>query len=166
MRITRYLERLSVWVCELLLGIIVISVFIDVVLRYCFGKGFLASGEFVPYLFTWISFIGASIAVKEKEHLVVDVVLNAIRGRARKFLEATIRIAELIFFTILTYYGWQMTLQTMVQRTPYLQLPYGLVYLGVPVAGVLMCIYTVEILIVSIGRSNHRADDGTLGSKA
>lgn len=148
MRVSEQLKRLSILVCQLLLAVIVISIFVDVTARYVFHRGFLAAGEFVPYLFTWLAFLGASIAVRDREHLVVDVLLNIIHGRPRRVLEVVIRAAELAFFAMLTYYGWIMTAETMAQRTPYLQLPYGLVYLSVPISGALMCIYTVERMCV------------------
>ncbi len=152
MRLTEGLKKLTILVCQIILSTIVISVLVDVILRYAWKRGFLASGEFVPYLFTWIAFLGASIAVKDHEHLAVDMMLLA-SGKYKKVLETIIRIVELCFFISLVIYGWDMSMKTMVQRSPYLSLPYGIVYLSVPISGLLMAIYTIESLFLSLKKT-------------
>ena len=141
----RFLHKLNVIACQMLLGAIVISVLIDVAMRYLLNRGFVASGEFVPYLFIWFSFLAASLGFRQGEHFVVDVVLNA-SGRARIALEVFIHTVELVLFLGLIYFGWEIAMQQMAQLTPYLGLPFGIVYLSVPLSATLMTVFTLEKL--------------------
>lgn len=138
--ILRIVERLNVLICQALLLAIVISVFADVVKRYVMNSGFLASGEFVPYLFTWFAFLAAALCFRRNEHFAVDVVVENV-GRFRPMVLWVIRIAELVTFGCLIYYGLLMAMAQMGQKTPYLQMPYGIVYLSVPVSSVFMLVY-------------------------
>ncbi|WP_299625182.1 TRAP transporter small permease [Pelagibius sp.] len=141
----KFLHKLNVIACQVLLGAIVISVLIDVAMRYLLNRGFVASGEFVPYLFIWFSFLAASLGFRQGEHFVVDVVLNA-AGRARTALQVVIHTVELVLFLGLIYFGWEIAMQQMAQLTPYLGLPFGIVYLSVPLSATLMTLFTLEKL--------------------
>ena len=148
----RLLHRLNMIACQVLLGAIVISVLIDVGMRYLLNRGFVASGEFVPYLFIWFSFLAASLGFRQGEHFAVDVVLNA-SGRARAALEFIIHTVELTFFVGLIYFGWETAMQQMTQLTPYLGLPFGIVYLSVPLSATLMALFTLGKLFRPIAAS-------------
>lgn len=146
MGIIKLVTRLNILACQALLTAIVASVLLDVGMRYILNRGFVASGEFVPYLFTWFAFLAASLCYWAGEHFVVDVILNN-AGKYRRAIEFVIHILELLLFSVLIYYGTEIAIAQMSQLTPYLGLPYGIVYVSVPVSATLMFIYTLGSIL-------------------
>src|SRR5918994_5521779 len=56
----------------LFLAIMVVLVFGNVVLRYAFNSGITVSEEVSRWLFVWLTFLGAVVAMREHGHLGVD----------------------------------------------------------------------------------------------
>ena len=75
----------SVWdrFCQLLnlliaacLAVMVLMVFGNVVLRYAFNSGIAVSEELSRWLFVWLTFLGAIVALKEHGHLGTDMLVS------------------------------------------------------------------------------------------
>ena len=71
-RISKLLEALI----ALCLAVMVIMVFGNVVLRYAFNSGIAASEEVSRWLFVWMTFLGAIVALKEHGHLGSDMLVS------------------------------------------------------------------------------------------
>lgn len=67
--------RLLDGVMALLLGAMVLLVFGNVVLRYAFNSGIAVSEEMARWLFVWLTFLGAIVAIKEHGHLGTDMLV-------------------------------------------------------------------------------------------
>ncbi|RYE65336.1 MAG: TRAP transporter small permease, partial [Oxalobacteraceae bacterium] len=76
------MARLFGWYCRgleglmaLMLALMVVMVFGNVVLRYAFNSGITFSDEMSRWLFVWMTFLGAIVAVREHGHLGTDMLL-------------------------------------------------------------------------------------------
>jgi TRAP-type C4-dicarboxylate transport system permease small subunit len=58
-------------------------VFGNVVLRYVFNSGIAVSEELSRWLFVWMTFLGAVVALKENGHLGTDMLVSRL-GRTGK----------------------------------------------------------------------------------
>jgi TRAP-type transport system small permease protein len=67
--------RLIDGVTAVLLAIMVLLVFGNVVLRYAFNSGITVSEEMSRWLFVWLTFLGAIVAIKEHGHLGTDMLV-------------------------------------------------------------------------------------------
>ena len=77
-----YCRMLNVLNAGLLLGILVL-VFGNVVLRYGFNSGILISEELSRWLFVWLTFLGAIVALRERGHLGTDMLIRRLGRRGR-----------------------------------------------------------------------------------
>jgi TRAP-type transport system small permease protein len=68
--------RLLEWLIAGALALMVVLVFGNVVLRYAFNSGITVSEEVSRWLFVWMTFLGAVVAMKEHAHLGTDVVVS------------------------------------------------------------------------------------------
>jgi TRAP-type C4-dicarboxylate transport system permease small subunit len=59
-----------------LLAMMVVLVFGNVVLRYAFNSGITVSEEMSRWLFVWMTFLGALVALKEHGHLGTDMLVS------------------------------------------------------------------------------------------
>ena len=117
-------------VIALMLGVMVILVFGNVVLRYGFNSGITISEEASRYLFVWLTFIGAVVALYEREHLGVDSLVSVLPRRG-KVLCAVLSDLLMLLATALLFYGsWKQTLITAHNRSPVSGIPLAFVYIA------------------------------------
>lgn len=67
-----------------MLAAMVVLVFGNVVLRYLFNSGITVSEEVSRWLFIWMTFLGAIVALREHGHLGVDMVVQRLPAWAKK----------------------------------------------------------------------------------
>jgi len=58
------------------LAVMVMLVFGNVVLRYLFDSGITVSEELSRWIFVWVTFLGAIVAMREHAHLGTDVLVS------------------------------------------------------------------------------------------
>ena len=85
------MNRLIDRVCRLVemliaafLAVMVVMVFGNVVLRYAFNSGIVVSEEVSRWLFLWVTFLGAIVALKERAHLGSDVLVSRLPPRGKQ----------------------------------------------------------------------------------
>ena len=66
------------------LMIMVVLVFGNVVLRYGFNSSITVSEEVSRWLFVWVTFMGAVVALREHTHLGTDVLVSRLPPSARR----------------------------------------------------------------------------------
>ena len=76
--------RLLEWVIVLLLALMVVLVFGNVVLRYAANSGITVSEELSRWLFVWMTFLGAIVAVKEHAHLGTDMLVSKLGPKGKR----------------------------------------------------------------------------------
>ena len=88
----------------LALAVMVVMVFGNVVLRYAFNSGIAVSEEVSRWLFVWITFLGAIVAVRERGHLGTDFLLARLPPLGQRICLA-ISYALMIWCTWLLFSG-------------------------------------------------------------
>ena len=76
--------RLLEWLIVFALGVMVVLVFSNVVLRYVFNSGITLSEELSRWAFVWMTFLGAIVAVKEGGHLGTDILVGRLGTTGKK----------------------------------------------------------------------------------
>jgi TRAP-type C4-dicarboxylate transport system permease small subunit len=76
----RFLTLLSV----ISLAVMVLLVFGNVVMRYGFNSGITLSEELSRWLFVWMTFMGAIVALEERTHLGTDMLVSKLSVRGKK----------------------------------------------------------------------------------
>jgi TRAP-type C4-dicarboxylate transport system permease small subunit len=66
------------------LAVMVVMVFGNVVLRYVFNSGIIVSEEVSRWLFLWVTFLGAVVALKEHAHLGTDALISRLPVLGKK----------------------------------------------------------------------------------
>jgi TRAP-type C4-dicarboxylate transport system permease small subunit len=78
-----YCKALNVLIA-LALAAMVVLVFGNVVLRYAFNSGITVSEEVSRWLFVWLTFLGAIVAMKEHGHLGSDMLVSRLPVLGKK----------------------------------------------------------------------------------
>lgn len=66
------------------LALMVVLVFGNVVLRYGFNSGIVISEELSRWLFIWLTFMGALVALRENAHLGTDMLVSRLPAGGKK----------------------------------------------------------------------------------
>ena len=66
------------------LALMVVMVFGNVVLRYGFNSGIIVSEELSRWLFLWVTFLGAIVALKEHAHLGSDFLISRLPVQGKR----------------------------------------------------------------------------------
>lgn len=134
----------------LTLVLMVILIFGQVVGRYVFSNAPSWTEEMARYIHIFQVWIGASYAVKLRQHIRVEAFITRFSGLPRKILE-TVSLA--VWFSLalfLAFFGTQLVLQSIEnsQVTPAMQIPIWLPFLAVPLGGLGMAIRLIHQLIL------------------
>ncbi len=118
-----------------------VLVFIQVVMRYIFSNSLSWSEELARFTFLWLSWIGASYAVKERSHFRVEMFADMIKGTARRQFEYFILIVWFAFSFALAWLGTELVifLFDTGQTSAAMDIPMTLPYASVPIGCGLMC---------------------------
>jgi TRAP-type C4-dicarboxylate transport system permease small subunit len=76
--------RLLGWLMVASLALMVVMVFGNVVMRYAFNSGLTLSEELSRWLFVWMTFLGAVVALNERGHLGTDTLIARLPPAGQK----------------------------------------------------------------------------------
>jgi TRAP-type C4-dicarboxylate transport system permease small subunit len=132
----------------LCLAVMVVLVFGNVVLRYGFNLGITVSEELSRWLFVWMIFLGAIIAMREHGHLGVDSLVIRLPPWGKKACLVTSQVLMLYATWLLLDGSWQQTVINLDVQAPVSGLSMGIVYF----AGVVFSIGAGLILLYDLYR--------------
>jgi TRAP-type C4-dicarboxylate transport system permease small subunit len=101
--VDRYCRAIE-WLLVALLALMVILVFGNVVMRYALNSGITVSEEVSRWLFVWMTFLGAIVALKEHGHLGTDMLTSRL-GFAGKKVCAVVAQVLMLYATWLLFAG-------------------------------------------------------------
>jgi TRAP-type transport system small permease protein len=162
--------RLAEMLLVLMLTVMVIMVFGNVVLRYGFNSGLDFSEELSRFLFIWVTFLGAIIAMRQNAHLGLDTLIRVLPRAGKKFCFG---LSNLLMFgcCCLMFYGtWRQHHINATTMSPVTGLPmiwvYGVGYLASGAMGLLILGNLVKLARGRIADSDliqvHDSEDDAL----
>jgi TRAP-type C4-dicarboxylate transport system permease small subunit len=90
------------------LAIMVVLVFGNVVLRYGFNSGITVSEEMSRWLFVWLTFLGAIVAIREHGHLGTDMLVGRLGVTGKK-------VFHVIAHVLMLYTTWLLFSGSLAQ---------------------------------------------------
>ena len=91
-------------VIALCLAVMVVLVFGNVVMRYAFNSGITMSEELSRWLFVWMTFLGAIVALKEHGHLGTDMLVGRLGSVGKKICMGISQLL-MLFVCVLLFKG-------------------------------------------------------------
>jgi TRAP-type C4-dicarboxylate transport system permease small subunit len=153
--LTRMVSRLSAqlsFVSLVLAGLGLVAMTL-IVAWTVFGRYVLNStptwGEPVSlFLMLWFILLGGSVGVREMDHMGFDVGLHYLKGRARHILVILNETLVAVFGFAMVYFGWQLAAKVWGDRLPMIGISKGWDYVPIIAGGVLVCLFSVEKLLL------------------
>lgn len=110
------------------LALMVLLVLGNVVLRYAFNSGLTLSEELSRWLFVYLVFLGAVVALRERAHLGVDLLLVRMPPALRRACLGLSQLLMLWATWLLLKGSWTQTLINLESTAPASGLPLAVVY--------------------------------------
>ena len=145
----------------LLVGSLAFSItilFLQVIMRSVFNNSLSWTEELARYLFIWQIWLGTSIALRENQHIKVELLFSFVKSeRARRTVDLLALAVWLAFCVVMLFNSVQLIV-SMVNRnvlSPAMRIPLSLVYLSFP-AGLLTVSLRLLGNVVQLFRSGRR----------
>ena len=140
------LELILMIVCGILCFGFSLSVMFDIVTR-TIGHPWLWLQEVTSTLFIYAIFIGAATATRRNDHLYLTAISEALHGTPRLIVEIIIRLVVLGVAFCLIWFGYINYLRGFGSFRLPSGTPIASLYAAIPIAGVLIALFTVEQLV-------------------
>jgi TRAP-type C4-dicarboxylate transport system permease small subunit len=134
--ITAYCRLLS-WLMVGCLAVMVMLVFTNVVLRYAFNSGITVSEELARWLFVWMTFLGAVVALHERAHLGTDTLVARLSLRGKKFCLGLGHLFMLWICTMVLRGAWDQVQVNLTSTSAAMEAPLAVFYASGAVFAVL-----------------------------
>jgi TRAP-type C4-dicarboxylate transport system permease small subunit len=129
--------RLFSFLMVVCLALMVVMVFGNVVLRYGFNSGITVSEELSRWLFVWMTFLGAVVALRKHAHLGTDMLVAKLPLAGKKACFVAAHLIMLYMCWLMASGGWKQTLINYGTSSPVMDASMAWFYSGGVVFAVL-----------------------------
>lgn len=140
------LNKMEEYIVAITLAIATVLTFTEVVLRYVFGASLGFTQELVIYLLITAGLVGASMGVRTKVHIGVDVLVKQFPYPLQKIVKLSVIVTCVLFCLVITILGIQQVqvLADFGQVTPEMEVPMYIPLLIIPVSFGLMTLRFIQ----------------------
>ena len=144
-RINGLVEAACKFVACALICLIAAAVFGGVVMRYVFNAPLEWQEELPKFAMVWMTFLGAVFVYRKREHIVLDMLPNALPPRLASLMQLIITIASATVLLVFLTYGLAAAESAKGQRIILLEsLSLFWVYLAVPLGSGLLLLAVLQ----------------------
>jgi TRAP-type C4-dicarboxylate transport system permease small subunit len=149
-RVLNGLSTVALWIAGIGLVAMTVIVAYQVFMRYVINASppWTEAGSIM--IMSWFIFLGAAVGVRENFHMGFDVLLYVLPSGAKPWLRSITDIAIFGFAFGMVYYGGELALRGWNTRIPVVGLPQTFTYLPIVVSGVLMCLFSLERMLLRL----------------
>jgi len=137
--------------CGYAAGILIIAISLlalwQVFSRYVLNSPSTSTEESLRYLMIWMGFLGSAYCFANNKHLALTLVENKVGKRLRLGMKIVQNIViNITIFLALVYGGYSLVISSIDQKSSTLHLSMSLIYLIMPLTGILIIIMTLTNL--------------------
>ena len=135
------------WLSGILMLFSLVSVCVDVVMRYFFNRPSGWVLQISEYILLYIPFLSAAYVLKADGHIRVDILLNAMSRKTGALLNTMTSILGAGVLLVLAYYGFAATYDFYLRQVPtlkYLKIPEYLIIIVIPVGCLLFGLQSIR----------------------
>jgi TRAP-type C4-dicarboxylate transport system permease small subunit len=133
-----------------MMSILVIDVLWQVLSRYILSSPSSFTDELAGFLLIWVGLLGAAYVTGKKEHLAIDLLIQKSKIERQIKLRFIINLSIAVFALFVMLIGGSWLVITRFQfnvSSAALHLPLGIVYLVIPISGLLILYYSLYFMI-------------------
>ena len=157
------IDHIYKWSKKLLaisVAIMAVVIIFQVISRNIFDYTLVWAEELAKYMLVWSTFIGASVAVRDREMAALDLLDNMLKGKWVAWHRIILQLLSIFFLVFLAFYGTKLSFEPGVYRqvSPAMRIPVYYLYMSIPISAVLMIIYMIEDIWKTIRKTSRRKE--------
>jgi C4-dicarboxylate transporter DctQ subunit len=132
-----------------LLAFIMVSICIDIVMRYFLTRPMMWVAEVTEYCMIWVTFLGTAWVLKKKGHVIMDLALNKLKPEHQVILNIITSIVGAAVCLVVTWYGIKVILDVIDRElllATILTPPAYIVFIIIPIGSLLLAIQFVRMV--------------------
>ncbi|QPB22331.1 TRAP transporter small permease [Rhizobium sp. 007] len=147
------IQKATEWVMAGTLAVMVVLVFGNAVGRYVLNSGFAASEEISRLAFVWLIFLGAAVAVRERAHVGVDMLVLLLPKAGKRLCLIITNVLTLYALWLFAAGSWQQTVIGMNSHAPVTGLPLAAFAAAGLISSIAMAaLFAIDLVRVLTGR--------------
>ncbi len=153
MKVRKTIDRILEVIVVVVMAVLVLDVVWNVASRYLLNAPSSFSVELARYLLIWVGLLGGAYASGKKEHIAINLLPQKLQKRnpaKRRRLDIFINILIILFALFVFIIGGfrlMFIAFKMTQVSATMQIPMGIVYLALPLSGLLIIFYSVHEIV-------------------
>lgn len=151
-RVLGIIDTFVKWTAGGALLFITATLFLNAMGRSFLNASFIGGEELSRLLTVWLTFLAASVLIRNRGHVAIDVLARVVPGSIARVLQIIIGMVGLITMIYLTWRGWQFAdrILSTGQVATTIDAPKGLFYLPIPVGAALMSLGFLYVILEAI----------------
>lgn len=127
--------------------VLIVALVFSAALLRAFNLPLVWADDVASFLFSWVAFLGADIALRHSRLVGVDILVNRWSPKARKVSEIVVYSTMIVLLIAFVYFGINLSIRNWDRDFQTLSfMSYSAVTLSLPVASALMVISTATKL--------------------
>jgi len=124
----------------------------EVFCRYVLNSSIIFVEELSRVLLIWLGFFGASVAMYDRAHVGIDLIINKLGPKARYVVDTIVLVLIGIYCVLILFGSIKLLPNTMRQNMATLGIPKFWAYLSIPVSMVIFLIQLVYSVLCRLLR--------------
>lgn len=143
----KYINHIEDYACRILLGVFVLLIFFQVILRTLFGFGMAWMEELARFAFVWFVFLGAAHAAHLGAHNRLQIHINLLPKKIRNLLLLFVDLIWVGFCLVMVVYSFNLIslMLEFTYITPAMNWSLAYVYLIFPISFGLMAFRVLQV---------------------
>lgn len=159
-RAVAVMDRVIATVCVVVFAVLVLTVVWQVFTRQVLNAPSTWSEELARYEFVWLGLFAAALVFSERGHIAVDAAVRRLRPAWRRIVAALVQAVIIVFALAgLVWGGIRAAAGAWDQQLTALPTQLGVMYLALPVSGLIIAFYAVTHLVAVV-----QGDETVIGS--
>ena len=148
-KISEGLAGFENWMMIVGMGLASFLITLQVILRYFLNYSISWGEELTRYAIVWMSFVGAGMGIRKGAHICVDLLIVFLSERWKRALTSLMAIVGAGFGMAIFVTGCNLVYSGIErgQVSPALEVPIFIVYLAVPLGGLIMMFRWLELFL-------------------
>ena len=140
----KYVDKIIEYICIAFIGIMTLLVTWQVITRYVFKSPSAITEQTSKYMFVWLVLLGTAYVFGKREHMSMVFIQEKFTGRTAVIVNIIIELIVIAFaYGVLVMGGYKNTLLTMSQSDSALPITIGMIYVMLPISGLLTVFYGI-----------------------
>ncbi|MEE6294810.1 TRAP transporter small permease [Georgenia wangjunii] len=165
--VKKVLDTALAWFTIVLFAVLVAVVVWQVASRELVGDPSTWSEEAARQLFVWLGLLASAYVFGQRGHIAVELLVRKLPESAERVVAILVQVLVLAFaLVVLVWGGWRASQGAWNQNLSALPFTIGQMYLALPVAGVLISLYSLYFVVQMLRREEDPYLDVSLPPEA